>query len=87
MSPDGIYAKETNPNKLGLTPLLHRHRRSFVLRTVTCETCAPGNVWTNPVCPEEPFTGICEAAEKGEAFSFWDDPAEDIYDWSDGEGI
>ena len=91
MSSDALYAKETNPNKLGLTRLLGRPRRPFVMRTATCETCSPGNVWTNPVSreesPEVPFTGICEAAEKGEAFSFWDDPSEDIYHWSDGEEI
>jgi len=94
MSPNTGYASETNVNKLRLTPLLERPGRSFPppYRDAKdiCVISSPRETWTPPVKKEEAeenYSGTSEAAQEGEAFSFWDETSEDIYDWSDGEEV
>ena len=94
MSPETLYARKEDVDKGCLTPLLTRRGRSFPhpyrddkdIRVIP----SPGETWTPPAHreeAEEDYSGICEAAQEGGAFSFWDDAPEDIYDCSDGEEI
>ncbi len=94
MSPDTLYAKEKDVNKLRLTPLLERAGRSFPApyrdASEVCVIRSLAETWTPPVHKDETgedYSGTAEAAQEGGAFAFWDETSEDIYDWSDGEEI